>query len=341
MLLTCHHHPFPLSHSFSPIRNHNLSITTLRPLHLTTPIPNLKPFTPHTFPFLTPHADPSPLRSHHVAAESVFDSLLTLLEFSSLLSALLVSAAVALVAASRRELLPAILTRAAPWGVALLVVGVLVGAWIRRRQWRRVCRETVRGDGLEVNLLERIEKLEEDLKSSATVARVLSRQLEKLGVRFRVTRKSLKEPLTETAALAQKNSEAARALAVQSDILEKELGEIQQVLLAMQEQQRKQLDLILAIGKAGKLWESKQETSEENNTLEISNSAVDEVKQESTSYLLWIQFADTSLSSSQWRTSGHSHSHNPSHPLHAMSILSMTALTVRNPQTSKRKLNQE
>ena len=38
----------------------------------------------------------------------------------------------------------------------------------------------------------------------------------------------------KTAALAQKNSEAARALAVQSDILEKELGEIQQVLLAMQ-----------------------------------------------------------------------------------------------------------
>jgi len=38
----------------------------------------------------------------------------------------------------------------------------------------------------------------------------------------------------KTAALAQKNSEAARELAAQSDILEKELGEIQQVLLAMQ-----------------------------------------------------------------------------------------------------------
>lgn len=38
----------------------------------------------------------------------------------------------------------------------------------------------------------------------------------------------------KTAALAQKNSEATRALAVQEDNLEKELGEIQKVLLAMQ-----------------------------------------------------------------------------------------------------------
>lgn len=34
--------------------------------------------------------------------------------------------------------------------------------------------------------------------------------------------------------MAQKNSEATRALAVQEDVLEKELGEIQKVLLAMQ-----------------------------------------------------------------------------------------------------------
>lgn len=134
--------------------------------------------------------------------------------------------------------------------------------------------------GLEVNFLQRIEKLEEDLKSSLTVVRVLSRQLEKLGIRFRVTRKALKDPIAETAALAQKNSEAARALAVQSDILEQELGEIQQVLLAMQEQQRKQLDLILAIGKAGKLWESKPEISDRQDTLEMSNSAEGVVKQE-------------------------------------------------------------
>lgn len=38
----------------------------------------------------------------------------------------------------------------------------------------------------------------------------------------------------KTAALAQKNSEATRVLAAQQEILEKELGEIQKVLLAMQ-----------------------------------------------------------------------------------------------------------
>jgi chaperonin cofactor prefoldin len=36
------------------------------------------------------------------------------------------------------------------------------------------------------------------------------------------------------AALAQKNSEATRALALQKDLLENELREIQNVLLAMQ-----------------------------------------------------------------------------------------------------------
>lgn len=40
--------------------------------------------------------------------------------------------------------------------------------------------------------------------------------------------------LLQTAALARKNSEATRALAMQEDILEKELGEIQKALLAMQ-----------------------------------------------------------------------------------------------------------
>lgn len=40
--------------------------------------------------------------------------------------------------------------------------------------------------------------------------------------------------MLQTAALAQKNSEATRALAMQEDILEKEIGEIQKVLLAMQ-----------------------------------------------------------------------------------------------------------
>lgn len=141
-----------------------------------------------------------------------------------------------------------------------------------------MCRESVKG-GMELNLFERIEKLEEDLRSSTTIIRVLSRQLEKLGIRFRVTRKALKEPIAETAALAQKNSEATRALAAQEDILEKELGEIQKVLLAMQEQQEKQLELILAIATSGKLRESRQVRDQEQSTTIVPNSSEEDVKQ--------------------------------------------------------------
>ncbi|PRQ48617.1 hypothetical protein RchiOBHm_Chr2g0112751 [Rosa chinensis] len=163
-------------------------------------------------------------------------------------------------------------------GALALVAAVGIGAWIRRRQWRRVSRETLKG-GVEVNLFERIDKLEEDLRSSATIIRVLSRQLEKLGIRFRVTRKALKEPIAETAALAQKNSEVTRALAAQEDILEKELGETQKVLLAMQEQQQKQLELILAIAKNGKLLDNKQTNDQPESTVRIRDSSTDNSKQ--------------------------------------------------------------
>ncbi|VVB18103.1 unnamed protein product [Arabis nemorensis] len=139
-------------------------------------------------------------------------------------------------------------------GFVGLIGSVAAGSWLRRRQWMRICKGTRDGEG--TNLIRRLEKLEEDLKSSTTIVRVLSRHLEKLGIRFRVTRKALKEPISETAALAQKNSEATRVLAAQQEILEKELGEIQMVLLAMQDQQRKQLDLILTIAKNSKLFES-------------------------------------------------------------------------------------
>ncbi|KAL1328054.1 hypothetical protein HN51_038007 [Arachis hypogaea] len=271
--------------------NLSRSIISLRSRHH-FPILHLNPslpFKPSHFTFLATRADAFNLAAYdsdgalpkHAAGAGGFDFdyFLSLIEFSCLLSSAFASVCVAVVAGLKKELLAAIGSKAAVWGTLALVFGVLSGAWIRRRQWRRVCRETVK-DGLEVNLLQRIEKLEEDLRSTSAISRVLSRELEKLAIRFRVTRKTLKEPVTETAVLAQKNSEAARALAVQSDILEKEMVEIQQVLLAMQEQQRRQLDLILAIGKTGKLQESKLETREENDTLETSNSVDDEVKQE-------------------------------------------------------------
>ncbi|CAL0325117.1 unnamed protein product [Lupinus luteus] len=272
MLLNCQLNLFP--HSLYFTRNYNLNPPSI-------PIINLKPFRSHNFTSFRAHAHSiEPIVPNHDVStgEFNFDSLLSLLEISSLLSSTILTVAYAVNTAIKKEILLAAIGNKSllPLGVVLMVFGVLIGAWIRRRQWKRVCRETVK-DGLEVNLLERIEKLEEDVRSAVTIVRVLSRQLEKLGIRFRVTRKGLKEPIAETAALAQKNSEAARALAVQSDILEKELGEIQQVLLAMQEQQQKQLDLILAIVKNGKLGENKRKSSEK---LETSKSAADEVNQE-------------------------------------------------------------
>ncbi|KEH20800.1 transmembrane protein, putative [Medicago truncatula] len=238
MLLTCnhhhHYHPFPHSSSFSSATPSLFTIIPSRPLHLNTPILNLKPLsTPHRFTSYTVHTNSFPRRSQLSVVDSNFDSFLSFLELSALLSSLVVSAAVAVTAIWKKGLYLAIGNRVAPWSLLLLVVGVLTGALIRRRKWRETVLNGVVSVS-EVDFLQRIEKLEEDLKSNATVVRVLSRQLEKLGIRFRVTRKGLKEPITETASLAQKNSEAARALALQSDILEKELGEVQKVLLAMQ-----------------------------------------------------------------------------------------------------------
>ncbi|CAM8899858.1 unnamed protein product [Rhodiola kirilowii] len=192
------------------------------------------------------------------------DRFLSVLEFLSLASSAVVTVGCAVsyaILGSQRAMEVMVRSKFLVWQVVVLVGGIVIGAWIRRRQWRRICREEERvsgvggGDGL--NLLARVEKLEEDVRSSVTILRVLSRQVEKLGIRFRVSRKSLKEPIAETAALAQKNSEATRALAAQEDILEKELGEIQKVLMAMQEQQQKQLELILAIAKSGKLLDKK------------------------------------------------------------------------------------
>lgn len=102
------------------------------------------------------------------------------------------------VLSSRRTVLGVIGSNGAfAWGLVVMVSGMVIGAWIRRRQWLRFCKVTVREGRESVNLVDRIEKLEEDLRSSATIIRVLSRQLEKLGIRFRVTRKALKEPIAE------------------------------------------------------------------------------------------------------------------------------------------------
>lgn len=136
--------------------------------------------------------------------------------------------------------------------LGLLVAAALIGSVIRERLWKRLSDIQLSSGFSKKDLVERIDKLEEGLRNSTAIIRVLSRQLEKLGIRLRVTRKTLKEPISEAANLSLKNSEATQALGRQKDILEKELGEIQKVLLAMQEQQQKQLELILAVAKAGK-----------------------------------------------------------------------------------------
>ncbi|KAG8383547.1 hypothetical protein BUALT_Bualt04G0025000 [Buddleja alternifolia] len=257
----------------------------------TTHFPNYRFFTSqhHPFPvakinasFEEPYGGGASQDGNRTTLNGVnFDAFLSILEFLSLASSAAVSVYIAVACGIQKGGSSGWLgNKILVWQCVVLVSGVVVGAVIRRRQWRRICGvESSRGSSASygANLLERVEKLEEDLRSSATVIRVLSRQLEKLGIRFRVTRKALKEPIAETAALVQKNSEATRALAAQEDILEKELGEIQKVLLAMQEQQQKQLELILAIGKAGKLWETKPAKSRDLKASNTSKSSVDGV----------------------------------------------------------------
>ncbi|KAF0906320.1 hypothetical protein E2562_009688 [Oryza meyeriana var. granulata] len=144
----------------------------------------------------------------------------------------------------------------------LLVGAVAIGSLIRRRQWGQLCRA---GDGgaaaasWGVDFAGRIGKVEESVRGVVAAVGVLSRTVEKLGVRFRVLRRMLRDPINETATLAQKNSEATRVLAAQEDLFEKELGEIQKVLYAMQEQQQKQLELILAIGEASRILDDKED----------------------------------------------------------------------------------
>ncbi|KAF8038075.1 hypothetical protein BT93_B0816 [Corymbia citriodora subsp. variegata] len=122
-----------------------------------------------------------------------FDSFLSIAELLCLVS----SAVVSVVFAVKRAVLGAAGDRVLGWLVVALVGGVASGAWVRRRQWRRVFERSGNAAGENVNLVERIERLEEDLRSSATMIRVMSRQLEKLGIRFRVTRKALKEPIAQ------------------------------------------------------------------------------------------------------------------------------------------------
>lgn len=138
------------------------------------------------------------------------------------------------------------------WQTLPLLAAILINAILRARQWQGTGQArniTDKFSGVEFTLEERVRKLEEEVSSAVTIIRVLSRQLEKLGVRFRVTRQTLRDPIQETALLADKTSQAVNILAAREDVLEKGLEEIQQVLVGMQGNQVKQLELISALGK--------------------------------------------------------------------------------------------
>ncbi|KAL6661678.1 hypothetical protein ACP70R_001062 [Stipagrostis hirtigluma subsp. patula] len=161
----------------------------------------------------------------------------------------------------------------------LLVGAVAIGSLIRRRQWGRLRRPGGgTAEAVGVGLVGRVEKVEESVRGVVAAVGVLSRTVEKLGVRFRVLRRTLRDPISETATLAQKNSEATRILAVQEELLEKEIGAIQKVLYAMQEQQQKQLELILAIGEASRLLDAEQDKLDDNNSRSSSTNSASEVE---------------------------------------------------------------
>ncbi|WCJ31905.1 hypothetical protein M5689_013356 [Euphorbia peplus] len=277
MALACQHFFSSSSSSssripyFPPLKNPNFYPPILS-FHVSTSL--LHSYKPQLLPLCIPlKAYQSDDALHSRSSDSFnLDAFLSIAEFFCIFSSAVVTISYAVNCTVSKRTVFGIIgsSRGLAWGLVVMMGGMVIGAWIRRRQWLRFSKVTVREGRESVNLVERIEKLEEDLKSSVTIVRVLSRQLEKLGIRFRITRKALKDPIAETAALAQRNSEATRALAMQEDVLEKELGEIQKVLLAMQEQQQKQLELILAIAKSGKLFEKSQDTSK-NDTIHKSD----------------------------------------------------------------------
>uniref|UniRef100_M8CWJ7 Uncharacterized protein n=1 Tax=Aegilops tauschii TaxID=37682 RepID=M8CWJ7_AEGTA len=84
----------------------------------------------------------------------------------------------------------------------LLVGAVAVGVLVRRKQWERLCRVGAGGSVSAtggVDLVGRVEKVEESVRGVLAAVVVLSRTVEKLGVRFRVLRRAVTDPISEVA----------------------------------------------------------------------------------------------------------------------------------------------
>ncbi|XP_041008762.1 uncharacterized protein LOC121252969 isoform X2 [Juglans microcarpa x Juglans regia] len=199
--------PPPISRCLSSPQN--LTHLSLRPF-------NLAFFKTHDPIRLRVYGSQAAARNNDVLGGSGLDSFLSIVELLCLVSSVAVLSIgfLAALSSSKKAVLVEMGNRVSVWGVLFLAGGAAIGAWIRRRQWRGMCRETVKG-GVHVNLLERVEKLEEDLRSSTTIIRVLSRQLEKLGIRFRVTRKALKEPIAEVIYSKRRGAQFSHAGSIQ------------------------------------------------------------------------------------------------------------------------------
>jgi hypothetical protein len=78
-----------------------------------------------------------------------------------------------------------------------LVGAVAIGSLVRRRQSERLRPAGGAAEGVGVGLVERMEKVEESVRSMVAAVGVLSRTVEKLGVRFRVLRRTLRDPISE------------------------------------------------------------------------------------------------------------------------------------------------
>lgn len=194
------------SHRLLP---HSLSFTTTAPTtFFPTPnqTPKLNSFGLHHFrSFTTRNIHPFHLKAikskgdmqkRVISSNLNFDSLLSAMELSCLISSAIVSL-VLVGNGSKNWLLNVSGNRiSVVWGVLTLVTGVVVGAWIRTRQWRRISKENMKG-----GLVERIEKLEKELRSHVRVIRILSRHAEKLGKRIRGSCYALKDHITQVTVL--------------------------------------------------------------------------------------------------------------------------------------------
>lgn len=88
----------------------------------------------------------------------------------------------------------------AVWGAILLNAFVQYGI-LKRLTWLPQRREST--GRVDFTLEQRVADLEENVREFVTTARGLSKQVEKLGVRFRATKRSLRDPMQEVSSLQE------------------------------------------------------------------------------------------------------------------------------------------